>query len=55
MGRCFWTERSYLAWFTDYARRIPWCRVRFTDEDLRLLTDDNPRRFLGLPPAPAGG
>ncbi len=49
MGRCFWTEASYIAWFTDYARRIPWCRVTFTDQELRLLTEGNPRRFLGLP------
>ena len=48
MGRCFWTERSYLAWFEVYAGRIPWCRVKFTEDELRRLTEANPRRFLGL-------
>jgi len=48
MGRFLWTERSYLRWFEQYAARIPWCRVRFTTEELRLLTEENPLRFLGL-------
>ncbi|MFW6108568.1 MAG: amidohydrolase family protein [bacterium] len=48
MGRCFWTEASYLAWFRDYAARIPFVGVRFGDEELRRLTEANPRRFLGL-------
>lgn len=48
MGRCFWTERSYLKWFTDYAGKIFWCRVKFTEEELKKLTELNPKRFLGL-------
>ncbi|MBW1928867.1 MAG: amidohydrolase family protein [Deltaproteobacteria bacterium] len=48
MGRCFWTEKSYLKWFTTYSRRIPWCRVEFTGEEIKRMTEDNPRRFLGL-------
>ena len=48
MGRYLWTESSYLEWFTNHARTIPWCRVRFSDEETRRLTEDNPKRFLGL-------
>ena len=48
MGRCFWTESSYLRWFMEYSGKIPWCRVEFTQEDITRLTDENPRRFLGL-------
>ena len=48
MGRCFWTERSYLKWFSEYSRKIPWCRVSFTREEMKRLTEDNPKRFLGL-------
>jgi predicted TIM-barrel fold metal-dependent hydrolase len=48
MGRCFWTESSYLKWFTEYARRLPWCRVTFTEDEIKKLTEDNPRSFLGL-------
>ena len=48
MGRYFWTEASYLKWFTEYAKKIPWCAVEFTGQDMRKLTEDNPKRFLGL-------
>jgi predicted TIM-barrel fold metal-dependent hydrolase len=48
MGRYFWTEESYLKWFTEYPRKIPWCRVEFNEQDMRRLTEDNPKRFLGL-------
>jgi predicted TIM-barrel fold metal-dependent hydrolase len=48
MGRCFWTEQSYLKWFSEYSKRIFWCRVEFTEEEIRRLTEDNPKRFLGL-------
>ena len=48
MGRCFWTERSYLKWFLEYSRKIYWCRVEFTDQEIRRLTEDNPKRFLRL-------
>jgi len=48
MGRCLWTEKTYLDWFRDYARRIFWCRVTFTPDDMNRLTDLNPRRFLSL-------
>lgn len=47
MGRCFWTESSYLDWFTRRAAKIPGCRVQFTDDDLQRLTDNNPKSFLG--------
>ncbi|MBW1732670.1 MAG: amidohydrolase family protein [Deltaproteobacteria bacterium] len=42
MGRCFWTEKSYLKWFTTYSRRIPWCRVEFTGEEIKRMTEDTP-------------
>ena len=48
MGRCFWTEKSYLRWFTTYSRRIPWCRVEFTQDDLKKMMEKNPREFLGM-------
>ena len=48
MGRYLWTEASYLRWFREYARKIPWCRITFTEEELHQLTDANPKRFLGL-------
>jgi len=48
MGRCFWTEKSYLKWFTTYSRRIPWSRVKFTGEEIKRMTEDNPGRFLGF-------
>jgi predicted TIM-barrel fold metal-dependent hydrolase len=48
MGRCFWTERSYLRWFTSYSRRIPWCRIRFTEEEITRITGKNPVSFLGI-------
>lgn len=48
MGRCFWTEKSYLKWFLEYSRKIFWCRVEFTQEEIKSLTEDNPKRFLGL-------
>ena len=48
MGRALWTEASYLRWFTDYARRIFWCRVAFTQAEIKRLTEDNPKQFLGL-------
>ncbi|NLI76930.1 MAG: amidohydrolase family protein [Candidatus Riflebacteria bacterium] len=48
MGRFLWSEKTYLTWFTRGARRIFWSPVRFTRGDLRRLTEDNPRRFLGL-------
>jgi predicted TIM-barrel fold metal-dependent hydrolase len=48
MGRCFWTEKSYLKWFQEYSRKIFWCRVEFTEKEIKKLTEDNPKRFLGL-------
>lgn len=48
MGRVFWTEKSYLEWFTRRAARIPFCWVRFTDGEMRRLTERNPKEFLGL-------
>lgn len=48
MGRCFWTETSYLEWFTRHAAEIPGCRVEFSEDDMARLTDRNPRRFLDL-------
>lgn len=50
MGRCFWTEKSYLRWFLEYSRKIFWCRVEFTPQEIKRLTEDNPKRFLGLNP-----
>jgi predicted TIM-barrel fold metal-dependent hydrolase len=43
MGRCFWTE-----WYLEYSKKIFWCRVEFTDQDMKRLTEENPKRFLGL-------
>jgi predicted TIM-barrel fold metal-dependent hydrolase len=48
MGRCFWTEKSYLKRFTTYSGKIPWCRVEFAGEEIKRMTEDNPGRFLGL-------
>jgi len=48
MGRYLWDEASYLKWFREYSRKIFWCRVKFTDEEMKRLTEDNPKRFLGL-------
>ena len=48
MGRCFWTEKSYLKWFSEYAKKIFWCRVEFTDDEMKRMLEDNPKRFLGL-------
>jgi len=48
MGRCLWTEKSYLKWFTAYSKKIFWCPVEFTDQEIERLTEDNPRSFLGL-------
>jgi predicted TIM-barrel fold metal-dependent hydrolase len=48
MGRYLWDEASYLKWFQEYSREIFWCRVKFTDEEMKRLTEDNPKRFLGL-------
>jgi len=49
MGRCFWTEVSYLKWFEEYCRKVFWSPVEFTEEDLARLMEHNPKRFLGLP------
>jgi predicted TIM-barrel fold metal-dependent hydrolase len=49
MGRYLWTEKNYLDWFTRGSRRIFWNPVRFTAQDMHRLTDENPRRFLGIP------
>jgi predicted TIM-barrel fold metal-dependent hydrolase len=48
MGRYLWDETSYLKWFREYARKIFWCRVKFTEAEMKRLTEDNPKRFLGL-------
>jgi predicted TIM-barrel fold metal-dependent hydrolase len=48
MGRFLWTEVTYLRWFEEYARKIPWCRVEFTETEMKRLTEENPKRFLGL-------
>jgi predicted TIM-barrel fold metal-dependent hydrolase len=48
MGRFLWTEASYLEWFTRHSARIPWCRVKFTADDMYRLTEANPQRFLGV-------
>ncbi len=48
MGRYLWTEASYLRWFSEYSKKISWCRVKFTDGEMDRLTDYNPRAFLGL-------
>jgi len=47
MGRFLWSEKSYLEWYTKGARRIFWAPVKFTKADIRRLTEENPRRFLG--------
>jgi predicted TIM-barrel fold metal-dependent hydrolase len=48
MGRFLWDETSYLKWFQKNAKRIFWCRIKFTDKEWKRLTEDNPKRFLGL-------
>ena len=48
MGRFLWTEKSYLKWLLEYSNKIPWCRVEFTAHEIKRLTEDNPKRFLGL-------
>jgi predicted TIM-barrel fold metal-dependent hydrolase len=48
MGRCLWTEISYLNWFLVYSKKLFWCRVEFTANEIRKLMEENPRRFLGL-------
>ncbi len=48
MGRFLWTEKTYFKWFSEYSKKIPWCRVYFTDQELKSLMEDNPKRFLGL-------
>lgn len=48
MGRYIWTEKSFLNWFLEYSRKIFWCRVEFTAEEIKRLITDNPSRFLGL-------
>jgi len=48
MGRFLWTEKSYLKWFLEYSNKIRWCRVEFTAQEIKRLTEDNPKRFLGL-------
>jgi len=48
MGGYLWTEASYLKWFTAYSRRIPWCRIGFTEEEMTTLMEENPMSFLGM-------
>jgi len=48
MGRYLWTEASYLNWFTLYSRKIPWCRIGFTEEEMTRLMEENPMSFLGI-------
>jgi predicted TIM-barrel fold metal-dependent hydrolase len=48
MGRFLWDETSFLKWFKEYSRKIYWCRVKFTEEEMKRLTENNPKRFLGL-------
>jgi len=48
MGRYLWDEASYLNWFLEYSRKIFWCQVKFTEEEMKRLTEGNPKRFLGL-------
>ena len=48
MGRFLWTEKSYLKWLLEYSNKIHWCRVKFTAQEMKRLTEDNPKRFLGL-------
>ena len=47
MGRFLWTEKTYLNWFQRFSRKIFWDPVRFTPEEIRQLTENNPARFLG--------
>ncbi len=48
MGRYLWDEKSYLQWYTEYARKIFWSRVKITPEEITRMTETNPKRFLGL-------
>jgi len=48
MGRCFWTEKSYLKWFREYSKKLFWCRVKFSDIEIKRMIEINPKRFLGL-------
>jgi predicted TIM-barrel fold metal-dependent hydrolase len=49
MNRLLWDESSYRKWFEVHARKIFWCRVRFTERDLWALMERNPKEFLGVP------
>ena len=48
MGRFLWDEKSYLQWYTEFARKIFWCRVKISDQEITRMTETNPKRFLGL-------
>lgn len=48
MGRYLWTVKSYLKWYMEYSGKIFWCRVKFTEREIQMMTEDNPKRFLGL-------
>lgn len=48
MGRYLWTVKSYLKWYLEYSRKIFWCRVKFTEREIQMMTEDNPKRFLGM-------
>jgi predicted TIM-barrel fold metal-dependent hydrolase len=48
MGRFLWDETTYFKWYTEYAKQIFWCRVEFTSAEMKRLTEDNPKRFLGI-------
>jgi predicted TIM-barrel fold metal-dependent hydrolase len=48
MGRFLWDETTYFKWYTEYAKQILWCRVEFTPTEIKRMTEDNPKRFLGL-------
>jgi predicted TIM-barrel fold metal-dependent hydrolase len=48
MGRYLWTVKSYLNWYLEYSRKIFWCRVKFTEREIQMMTEDNPKRFLGM-------
>jgi len=41
-------DSAYLKWFLEYSKKIPWCRVEFTEQEIKRLTEDNPKEFLGL-------
>ncbi len=42
------TEASYLKWFLEYSRKIFWRRDALTPQEIKRLTEDNPKRFLRL-------